>query len=121
MRVEICSGFPINLVKQSTAEALGLDIVVDDFGYDDYIDAPQSFVFPLVGWSCFTLFHKVKGYKLWFDGFVIEDDVGLGMDDMYPGRSSLHGAERRFRQTLQAPHYTFGDGKVFTYGEYTSD
>ena len=56
LRVEICSGSPINLVKHSTAEALGLDIVVDDFGYEDYVDAPQSFVFPLgvVGLSCFT-------------------------------------------------------------------
>ena len=124
LRVEICSGSPINLVKQSTAEALGLEIVVDDFGYDDYVDAPQSFVFPsgVVGLSCFTLVHK--GYKLWFDGFVIEDEVGLGngMDYMYV--DILAGApfmEQNDVSVRPSRHrITFGDSEVFTYGNYVS-
>ena len=122
LRVEICSGSPINLVKQSTAEALGLEIVVDDFGYDDYVDAPQSFVFPsgVVGLSCFTLVHT--GYKLWFDGFVIEDDVGLVIDDMHV--DILAGApfmEQNDISVRPSKHrISFGDSKVFTYGGYES-
>ena len=45
-----------NLIKESTAEAFGFEIVVDDFGYNDYIDADESFVLPpdIVGLTCFS-------------------------------------------------------------------
>ena len=74
LQVEVRSGSPISLVWESIAEACGFEIVIDEFGYDDYVEVDQPFELPpgIVGLSCFMLIHD--GYELCFDGFVINDD-----------------------------------------------
>ena len=57
-----------------------------------------------------------------FDGFVIEDDVGLVLDDMHV--DILAGApfmEQNDISVRPSKHrITFGDREVFTYGGYVS-
>ena len=80
-------------MKQSIVEACGFEVVIDDFGYDDCVEVGQPFDLPpgIIGLSCFTMIHD--GYELWFDGFVIDDDIYNIMDavhvDMFAGASFL--------------------------------
>ena len=119
LQVEIRSGSAFNLVRESTAEVFGLEIVVDDFGYDDYVDANQSFALPpgIVGLSCFTLVHH--GSELWFDGFVVDDTVldNLHVDDVVAGAPFMEQNDvsvRPSKRTIQ-----FGDDYLFTYDTST--
>ena len=103
-------------MRESTADVLGLEIVVDHFGYDDYVDANQSFALPsgIVGLSCFMLFHH--GSELWFDGFVVDDTVmdNLHVDDVVAGAPFMEQNDvsvRPSKHTIQ-----FGDDYLFTYG-----
>ena len=115
LQVEIRSGSPINLVSESTAEACGFEIVVDDFGYDDYIDCDESFNLPscIVGLTSFRLFYS--GYEMWFDGFVVEDgymdvDITAGVPFMEHNDLSVRPAKHKIM---------FGDELVFTYSDLT--
>ena len=106
-------------MRESTAEVFGLDIVVDDFGYDDYVDSNQSFALPsgIVGLSSFMLFHH--GSELWFDGFVVDDTVldNLHVDDVVAGAPFMEQNDvsvRPSKRTIQ-----FGDDYLFTYGTST--
>ena len=48
--VELRSGSPISLVRESTTEACGFEIVIDEFGYDDYVEVDQPFDIPPATW-----------------------------------------------------------------------
>ena len=77
----------------------------------------HSFVFPsgIVGLSCFTLVHKE--YELWFDGFVIADDVDLVMDMHVEILAGAPFMEQNDVAVGPSKHrITFGDSEVFTYG-----
>ena len=124
LRVEVRSGSPINLVSETIADMFGFDIVIDDYGYDDYVDVDQSFVLPsgIVGLTSFSLFHD--GHELFFDGFVVEDafianddmnvpvDVIAGAPFMEQNDVSVRPSQRRI---------TFGDSHVFTYASHAVD
>ena len=124
LQVEVRSGSPINLVRKSTAEACGFEIVIDSFGYDDYLEVDQPFDLPsgIVGLSYFTLIHD--GYELWFDGFVIEDDVYDGMDnhnvhvDIIAGAPFMESNDVAVRPSRH--RIMFGDHLVFTYSGFSS-
>ena len=124
LQVEVRSGSPINLVRKSTAEACGFEIVIDSFGYDDYVEVDQPFDLPsgIVGLSYFTLIHD--GYELWFDGFIIEDDVYDGMDnhnvhvDIIAGAPFMESNDVAVRPSRH--RIMFGDHLVFTYSAFSS-
>ena len=118
LQVEVRSGCSINMVSESTAEDLGLDIVIDDFGYEDYIDSAQPQVFPIpqsciVGLSSFSLFHGEC--QLWFDGFVIADDAMNDFHvDVVAGAPFMEQNDVSIRPSKHT--ITFGDyGVVFQY------
>ena len=115
LQVELHSGSPVNLIKESIAEAFGFDIVVDDFGYHDYIDADESFVLPpdIVGLTCFTLFHD--GYELWYDGFVVADHVLALKEhaDVFVGAPFMEQNDVSVRPSKQ--EIMFGDDYIFSY------
>ena len=76
LQIGVRSGSVVNTVSESVADDFGLDIVVDDFGYEDYLDPDQSFPVPqasIIGLTCFTLVHN--GIDLLFDGFVVCDGI----------------------------------------------
>ena len=120
LQVEVRSGSPINLVRESIAEACGFEIVIDSFGYDDYVEVDQPFDLPsgIVGLSCFTLIHD--GYELWFDGFVIEDDIYDVMDvhvGILAGAPFMEDNDVAVRPSRH--RIMFGDHLVFTYSGST--
>ena len=115
LQVQLHSGSPVNLIKESTAEAFGFEIGVDDFGYNDYIDADESFVLPpdIVGLTCFTLLHD--GHELWYDGFVVADHV-LAVNepaDVFVGAPFMEQNDISVRPSKQ--EIMFGDDYIFSY------
>ena len=117
LQVEVRSGCTINMVSESTAEELGLEIVIDEFGYEDYIDSAQ--VFPIsqsgiIGLSCFTMIHN--DCQLWFDGFVVADDVLKNSHmNVVAGAPFMEQNDVCIRPSKHI--ITFGDyGVVFSYG-----
>ena len=114
LQITVRSGSTINMVSESTADEIGLDILVDS-SYEDYLDSDQSLPFPqwdIIGLTCFTLIHS--GLDLCFDGFVISDDVmnSIGVDVMvgapFMEQNDVWIRPRR-RQIM------FGDECVFSY------
>ena len=109
------------MVSETIADIFGFDIVIDDYGYDDYVDVDQSFVLPsgIVGLTSFTLFHD--GCELFFDGFVVED-IFIANDDMNLPVDVIAGVpfmEQNDVSVRPSQHrITFGDSHVFTYASH---
>ena len=91
VRVELRSGSQINKISESMADSLGVNIVIDDYGYDEYVVGmcgsdydyecdDRSISVPemsermtdVVGLTSFTL--RYHGMELWFDGLVMKDE-----------------------------------------------
>ena len=117
LQVEVRSGSPVSFVRESTAEACGFEIVIDEFGYDDYVEVDQPFELPpgIVGLSCFMLIHD--GYELCFDGFVIDDDSFDTMAhtdvDILAGASFMESNDVAVRPSRH--RIMFGDRLVYPY------
>ena len=111
LQVALHSGSPVNLISESVADELELDIVVSDFA--DFIDADEPFLLPpdIVGLTCFCLFHN--DIELWYDGFVVPDhalseraDVCVGAPFMEENDISIRPSKRQIM---------FGDDDVYVY------
>ncbi|XP_041484103.1 uncharacterized protein LOC121430777 [Lytechinus variegatus] len=111
LTVELHSGSPLNLISESTADFFGLEVVIDMFGYSDYVDPEVSFALPsgIVGITSFSLFYD--GCELYYDGFVVEDsvvnfDVMAGAPFMEKNDVSIRPSKRQIM---------FGDYHTFSY------
>ena len=114
--IGVRSGSNINMVSESAADEFGLDVVIDDFGYDDYLDSDQSLPIrqsSIVGLTCFSLIHDNQ-VDLWFDGFVVCDDVmdSIGVDVMV-GAPFMEFNDVSIRPRRR--QIMFGDEYVFSY------
>ena len=89
-------------------------MVIDDFGYNDYVEADQPFDLPsgIIGLSSFTLIHS--GYKLWFDGFVIDDSFHNMDVDILAGAPFMEHNDVAVRPSRH--QIMFGDHLLITYG-----
>ena len=120
-QIGVRSGSNINMVSESAADEFGLDVVIDDFGYDDYLDPDQSLPIrqsSIIGLTCFSLIHRHIAHDnqvdLWFDGFVVCDDVmdSIGVDIMVGAPfMELNDVSIRPRRH----QIMFGDECVFSY------
>ncbi|XP_041466289.1 uncharacterized protein LOC121416837 [Lytechinus variegatus] len=111
LTVELHSGSPLNLISESTADFFGLEVVIDTFGYSDYVDPEVSFALPsgIVGITSFSLFYDEC--ELYYDGFVVEDsvvnfDVMAGAPFMEKNDVSIRPSKRQIM---------FGDYHTFSY------
>ncbi|XP_041461529.1 uncharacterized protein LOC121412833 [Lytechinus variegatus] len=111
LTVELHSVSPLNLISESTADFFGLEVVIDTFGYSDYVDPEVSFALPsgIVGITSFSLFYD--GCELYYDGFVVEDsvvnfDVMAGAPFMEKNDVSIRPSKRQIM---------FGDYHTFSY------
>ena len=128
VKVEVRSGCGINMISESLADALGLEIVIDEYGYEDYVsgdeyecgddDKPHcmkemsgSSMDDVVGLTAFTL-HR-NGCELWFDGMVMKDE-SLNDDLLVAGAPFMEANDISVRPSRHM--ITFGDSSVFRYG-----
>ena len=113
--IGVRSGSVINMVSESVADECGLEVVIDDFGYDDYLDPDQTFPIhqsSVVGLTCFTVVHS--GLELWFDGFVVSDDVMDTMHaDVLAGAPFMEQNDISIRPSRH--QIRFGDECVYSY------
>ena len=121
LQIGVRSGSIVNIVSESVADDFGLDIVivVDDFGYEDYLDPDQSFPVPqasIIGLTCFTLVHN--GIALLFDGFVVCDGIMNSMHaDIMAGAPFMEHNDISIRPRKH--QIMFGDEYVFSYVDGT--
>ena len=132
VKVEVRSGCEINMISESLADALGLEIVIDEYGYEDYVsgdeyecgddDKPHcmkemsgSSMDDVVGLTAFTL-HR-NGCELWFDGMVMKDE-SLNDDLLVAGAPFMEANDISVRPSRHV--ITFSDRSVFVYGSVTS-
>ncbi|XP_063955105.1 uncharacterized protein LOC135154043 [Lytechinus pictus] len=111
LTVELHSGSPLNLISESTADFFGLEVVIDSFGYSDYVDPEVSFALPsgIVGITSFSLFHD--GCELYYDGFVVED--GVVNFDVMAGAPFMEKNDVSIRPSKH--QIMFGDYHTFSY------
>ncbi|XP_063953772.1 uncharacterized protein LOC135153680 [Lytechinus pictus] len=117
INVELKSGSQLNLITESVADDIGVEILVDNFGFDDYFVDGVSIVSLVdqtlvVGLTQFTLLYD--DCELWFDGVVVHDDYLRGSRSIVAGAPFMEQNDISVRPSKQL--IRFGDGTAFCYG-----
>ncbi|XP_072168684.1 uncharacterized protein [Diadema setosum] len=116
IQVEVRSGSVCSLISETAADMLGLEILVDGSGYEDYIDAPivHSGDLPevdIVGIVSCTLYHYEC--DLMFNGFVVDDHVMNDGVDVLAGADFMEQNDIAVRPSKG--QIMFGDDTMYTY------
>ena len=116
--VEIRSGSGLNLINESTAESLGLEIIIDEGMINDYPDCDKmhqhrydiNSADDIIGLTSFSLYRG--GLELLFEGLVVDDKC---IDtDIIAGAPFMESNDLFVRPARHL--ITFSDDSVFTYG-----